>query len=202
MADAYSGRPRDAAGIGAGTANSAPPPQQERYAVQPPVSAPIGPQDRFAAQPPVAAPAGPTERYAVQQPAAPPRNVPQLPPGCAPLGLEGYCPVSLCEKPDSWTMGDTRWGVQHEGRTYLFAGPEQQRRFLANPYRYAPVLSGNDPVMALDQGQSVAGSRTHGGFYGGRIYLFSSEASYQQFSQNPNRYAAAILQAELSSSKR
>ena len=156
---------------------------------------PSGPAQAPPSQPPPAA------GIAVQEPVAPPPNALQLPPGAAPLGLDGYCPVTLCEN-QIWTMGDKRWGVQHRGRTYLFSGPEQQKKFWANPDRYSPVLSGNDPVLALDHGRSVPGSRTHGGFYGDRIYLFSSESSYQQFSQNPNRYAAEIYAAELTPSVR
>ena len=208
---------RPAAGVGTSPAASpaAPmtPPTQDRPGVSP-SSAPPVQRDRYAVQQPVAPPidstTGTTNPSTPSQPppatypnvtggvpTTPPPNAPKLPPGCAPLGLDGYCPVSLCEKPDIWTMGDTRWGVQHRGRTYLFASPEQQKKFLANPNRYSPVLSGDDPVLALDHGRSVAGSRTHGGFFGDRIYLFSSEESYQQFSQNPHRYAAEVYKAEV-----
>jgi YHS domain-containing protein/thiol-disulfide isomerase/thioredoxin len=216
MDDRYAQRP--AVGMGAGSPGSpgAPPATQDRFRVLSP-AAPPSQQDRYAVQPPVAPPttwtpgaAGqsppsqppPGAGVAVREPAAPPHPDLKLPPGCAPLGLDGYCPVSLCEKPDVWTMGDTRWGVQHRGRTYLFAGPEQQKKFLANPNRYSPVLSGDDPVLALDHGQSVPGSRSYGGFFGDRIYLFSSEATYQQFSQNPNRYAAEVYKAEVTPSMR
>jgi hypothetical protein len=49
-----------------------------------------------------------------------------------PLGLEGYCPVTLAEK-GVWTEGRAQWGVRHRGRTYLFAGPEQQQPDGADP---------------------------------------------------------------------
>jgi YHS domain-containing protein/thiol-disulfide isomerase/thioredoxin len=124
----------------------------------------------------------------------PPSNPPQgnmLPPpaGSPPWGLDGYCPVALCEK-HTWVRGDRRWGAVHRGRTYLFAGPDEQRRFLANPDGYAPVVSGNDVVLAAEQGQIVPGMRQHGVFYQGRVYLFSSEATLQKFSLNPAAYDA------------
>ena len=50
--------------------------------------------------------------------------------------------------------------------------------------------------MALDQGQQVEGKRALGVEYQNRIYLFSSDASRQAFSQNPKRYATEVLQAE------
>ncbi len=123
-----------------------------------------------------------------------PRPQFQLPPGSPPLGMEGYCPVTLVNQ-KRWVQGDSRWGAVHRGRTYLFTGPEEQKHFLASPDSFSPVMSGNDPVMAADQRQVVPGTRTHGVFYGNRIYLFSSEASLQQFNQNPRRYAAESLQA-------
>ncbi|MHB1037777.1 MAG: thioredoxin family protein [Pirellulales bacterium] len=143
-------------------------------------------------------------RPAPQMPATPPAtapNIPGLPPGSPPLGLDGYCPVQLAAQMQleasrqRWVMGDRRWGVIHRGRTYLFSGPEEQKAFLANPDRYSPVMSGNDPVFALDYGQTVAGQRKWGVFYAGRVYLFANETSLKRFSENPKRYSAEVQQA-------
>lgn len=147
------------------------------------------------AQPPSAAPPSPP-------PAAPPvagnPPAPSPPPatssGNPPIGLDGYCPVTLVQR-KQWTKGDARWGAIHRGRTYLFASPEAQQQFLASPDAYSPVMSGDDPVLALDQNQSIPGRRQHGVFYGGRVFLFSSEASLEVFSKNPGRYAAEVQQA-------
>ena len=119
---------------------------------------------------------------------------PQLPPGNAPLGLDGQCPVTLVER-QHWTRGDTHFGMQHQGRTYLFAGPDELRRFQENPNLYSPVMSGDDPVLALDQRVSMPGNRMYGVFCAGHVYLFANEQSLQQFKQNPKRYAAAALEA-------
>ena len=120
-------------------------------------------------------------------------------PGNPPLGLDGYCPVQLSDDMNAnvrrWTLGDRRWGAIHRGRTYLFSRAEYQQRFLADPDRYAPVLSGNDPGAAVEQGQAVSGYREHGVLFGGKVYLFASEASLQKFSKNPNHYANYVLQA-------
>ena len=110
------------------------------------------------------------------------------------LGMDGYCCVTLKES-QRWVPGDRRWGVNHRGRTYLFASAETQRKFLADPEAFSPVLSGIDPVLAIDQGRSINGQRRHGVFFDGQVYLFSSEGSLQQFSQNPKRYATGIRQA-------
>ncbi|MBI2827097.1 MAG: thioredoxin family protein [Planctomycetia bacterium] len=155
----------------------------------PQVAAPIIPP--IVAQPPVQprAPAAPAPASAKSTP-----GYPQVPPGNAPLGLDGYCPVTLCER-QAWSLGDVRFGMQHRGRTYLFAGPEELERFRQNPDLYSPVMSGNDPVMALDHGQQVVGSRMYGLMCGGHVYLFSSEETLQKFMQNRSRYAVEALEA-------
>jgi hypothetical protein len=80
----------------------------------------------------------------------------------------------------------------------LFAGPEQQRQFLADPDLYSPVLSGIDAVRLADDNQFVEGQRQHGVIYRNQIYLFESEQSLAKFSSAPERYAAPIRQAMIS----
>ncbi len=122
-------------------------------------------------------------------PAAPPAEA--LPAGSPPLGLEGFCAVQLLEK-NQWVRGNSRYGVIHRGRTYLFSGPEEAKRFYSAPDRYAPALAGNDVVLAVDQAVSAMGTREIGARYEDRIYLFTSEESYQRFYQDPERYAGAV----------
>jgi thiol-disulfide isomerase/thioredoxin len=133
-------------------------------------------------------------------PGTPPMNPPlnstvaNKPPVNPPLALDGYCSVSLAEK-RKWVPGDKRWGAYHQGRTYLFAGPEEQARFLANSNydRYAPVASGLDIVVAADEHRDVAGKREHGVFFKDHVILFASEASVQKFYANPNYYLRTAL---------
>ncbi len=129
----------------------------------------------------------------VPSPAKPAQSAPELPPGAPPLGLDGYCPVRLGET-QRWVRGDLRWGVIHRGRTYLFAGPEEQRKFLADPDAFAPVMSGNDIVIRVERNEQVAGHREHGVFCDGKIYLFVSEESLQKFNHAPARYIAEVQQ--------
>jgi len=164
---------------------------------------------RGGARPRGAIPSGITsepDRYEARREYAPPLaaepaddglagELPQLPPGSPPLGLDGYCPVTLCEKRDCWVAGDTRWGAIHRGRTYLFAGEAERKAFLADPDRYAPVLEGNDPVLALERSRAVPGARDHGVFYDGRVYLFANEETLEVFRKDPDRYAIDMRQA-------
>jgi YHS domain-containing protein/thiol-disulfide isomerase/thioredoxin len=112
-----------------------------------------------------------------------------------PVGLDGYCPVTLAEQA-TWSEGRAQWGVQHRGRTYLFAGANEQQRFLANPDRYAPALSGDDPVLAFEAGDQIPGQRRYGVTYQGRIYLFSSLDTRSRFAANPQAYASRVRMAE------
>jgi len=181
------GAPASAAPQGYGPATTAPP-----------AGAPAGMASQ-AAGPPQASAYG--NGYAVQpayqpRPTAPPMpTAPQLPPGCPPLALDGNCPVTLVNR-HQWSMGDKAYGVIHRGRTYLFLGPSEKEAFFANPDAYSPVLSGNDPVLALDNQVLVPGKREFGVFGADkRIYLFADEATRVKFEQNPKRYAAEAIQA-------
>jgi len=122
-------------------------------------------------------------------------------PKAPPLALDGYCPVSLSEK-EQWAKGDPRYGVIHRGRTYLFVGPEEAKRFFADPDRYAPVLSGMDVVIAVEEKRQVPGRREYGAWYEGRVFLFAGEASYRKFDREPARYAAAAVQGNTITARR
>jgi YHS domain-containing protein len=109
-------------------------------------------------------------------------------------GLDGFCPVQLLEN-GRWQPGKKAWGVIHRGRTYLFSGADEQHRFQADPDRYAPVSSGDDVVVLLEQGRSVSGYRQHGLQFDGHIYLFASESTLEKFRSNPHYYADRAMQA-------
>lgn len=129
-----------------------------------------------------------------QQPAAPAAVAVQLPPNSPPLGFDGFCPVTM-KKDWKWVAGDVRWGAIHRGRTYLFAGQAQRDEFLTNPDSYSPVLSGVDPVLAVDEGQAVPGIRKHALEYGGQFYWFSSEETLNRFWGNAPKYSQDVRQA-------
>jgi YHS domain-containing protein/thiol-disulfide isomerase/thioredoxin len=118
-----------------------------------------------------------------------------VPAGNPPLGLDGFCPVTLAGK-QRWERGDTRWGAIHRGRTYLFLSENCQQQFLAEPDKYSPILSGNDPVAAVDAGQPVVGRREFGVIYEGQIYLFANPAARDKFEANPARYAMAVAKMQ------
>lgn len=131
-------------------------------------------------------------RPAFQPPFPPQQHITQTPVQQAPAsqtasyGLEGYCPVELAAS-EKWVPGNLQYGAVHEGMTYLFAGPEQQKQFLATPDKYAPVNRGFDIVLSTETGQNIPGKRQHGVFLINgdknqrQIYLFASEATLKKF---------------------
>lgn len=112
-------------------------------------------------------------------------------PPAAALALNGYCSVTLIEQ-EKWVKGDSRWGVRHRGQIYLFVGPEEQQRFLANYDTYAPALSGFDCVRYAEQGELAEGKREHGIFYGDQIFLFADETALNKFCKAPSRYLSLV----------
>jgi protein disulfide-isomerase len=105
-----------------------------------------------------------------------------------PLALDGYCAVTLAED-EKWEQGSRMWGARHRGRTYLFTSQQQQKKFLADPDRYSPVLSGYDPTRLIDYGEPVIGHRRHGMWFRGKTYLFADEDALKRFERNPEYYA-------------
>ena len=169
---------------------ASPPPSQvaNRYVASPPAPplVPVSPgvPAQSAQQPQVGS--------AVTPIAAP--DPKHLPPGAPPLGFDGYCPVSMRNQ-WKWVPGDPRWGIVHRGRTYWFASENEQQQFWSDPDRYSPALSGMDPVMAMDHQQQVPGKREHSIDYDNLFYMFCSEATLQQFTANPERYATGVREA-------
>jgi hypothetical protein len=96
------------------------------------------------------------------------------------LALEGYCPVTLADE-KRWQIGSPEMAVRHRNRVYHLSSPSAKEKFLAFPDRFAPICSGMDIVVYLEQGRLVEGKRELGCRYQDRVYLFSSQESKQKF---------------------
>ncbi len=94
-----------------------------------------------------------------------------------------------------WRQGDPQFGVVHKGRTYLFASVADQQKFLANPDKFSPIISGNDPVAIVEEGRIVSGNRDFGVFCGGQMVLFSSAENCNKYRADQKRYDAGLRQA-------
>ena len=113
-----------------------------------------------------------------------------------PLGLDGFCPVTLAGwagKFPQWQPGDPRWGAIHRGRLYLFVGQAEQQAFLQAPDRFSPMLAGRDVVRMIKYGEKATGERRHGVTYRNHIYLFRDEYSLQEFRKAPAFFSREAL---------
>ncbi len=115
-------------------------------------------------------------------------------PIAAPTALEGFCPVTLLQT-EQWTKGDARYQVTYHGKTYLLSSQEKVQQFLADPRRYTPVLDGCDPVQ-MQVGRQVTGLADFCLVYEGRLYMFASEDSMNQFSAQAKDFRDYSLYAE------
>jgi thioredoxin-related protein/YHS domain-containing protein len=160
---------------------------------------------QLASSPPAAAPPFVPAQPQSLAANAPASNQTWVPVSQAPaVGLDGFCPVTLMETvardpkdKSAWKKGDPMFGAIHAGRTYLFTSEENQKKFLANPDAYAPVLAGCDPVRYAERGELLEGKRAYGLITDKQIFLFADEASRNRFEQSPGSYSAAIQQAML-----
>ncbi len=84
--------------------------------------------------------------------------------------------------------GDRRWGAIHLGQTFLFASEDAQKKFLADPHRYAPILTGYDVVQFFEKKTLVPGNREWACKFNGRTYLFADQQSYDRFYANCEQF--------------
>jgi YHS domain-containing protein/thiol-disulfide isomerase/thioredoxin len=160
---------------------AAPAPSAAPYSLQPPFSPTIS----ATASAPVA----------VQPPVPPPATM--VPSSSAPaIVLDGCCAVSMVDT-RRMKKADPQFGAVHRGRTYLFASAEEQKKFLADPDRYAVILSGFDAVRFSKTGELVEGKRQFGMMYQQKIYLFADEESLNQFAASPQFFSTSAHQAML-----
>ncbi len=108
--------------------------------------------------------------------------------------LEGYCPVQLREN-DRWVAGNPDYQQSYQGQVFHFSCAKAQKLFEAAPEKYAPVQSGDDVVLIVEENRAVPGSVNHSAVWHGRLYLFSNSATLDTFQEDPARYANAARQA-------
>ena len=115
-----------------------------------------------------------------------------------PVALGGHCAVTLAES-RRWQKANPQFGAIHRGCTYLFATAGEQRKFLADPDAYAPVLSGYDPVRFAKTGELVQGSPAFANTFKNRLFLFADNAARAEFERSPAQFAQPAYQAMMRS---
>ncbi len=110
------------------------------------------------------------------------------PAAALPIGLEGFCPVTLREG-RTRVQGSRQFASPYQGKLYLMASAQARRRFEDYPELYAPALGGRDVVQSSGS-QAVPGSLTNAVWYQRQLYLFQDEGSLKTFTANPEKYLA------------
>jgi protein disulfide-isomerase len=120
------------------------------------------------------------------------------------IAMGGFCPVSLtmtieasrsgASAGPAWVKGKPEHAVRHRGRVYHLVSEEALAKFLSEPDRYAPVLSGCDLVEYSKSGKWIDGDCRFGFIEQetGRIFLFSSSLNCQEFAQNCESYSSMV----------
>lgn len=193
------------------------PTQPQQQPLQPQPSSAANPTDALppafvAMAPPAQSSPAPTPALTPAAPVAEPANAPANSPIPSPpeddliiedtasndddkdLAMDGYCPVTLHHE-DRWVKGNEQWGALHRGKVFLFRTSDGQERFLNDPDKYSPLLSGYDPVVFHETGELKTGFRAHGVRYQDMTCLFSSEESLQKFWQAPVQFSQTAKQA-------
>jgi len=112
--------------------------------------------------------------------------------------LKGKCPVTLITE-GKWKDGDTRYGIVHRNRTYIFANAQALALFKTNPDKYSPILAGFDPVIFHEEGRLIDGLVENGVFMGRtpdqRVVLFLDQRTRAMFQTSPLQYMDTIRSA-------
>lgn len=112
--------------------------------------------------------------------------------GAGAVGLSGYCPVSIVDM-HKWVRGKPEYVATYDGKVYYFAAAQAVEMFKRNPAHYVPAFGGDCVVAFAKEGKRVPGSVRYGAFYKGRLFLFCSRETQQEFLKNPAKYAQVEL---------
>jgi YHS domain-containing protein len=106
-------------------------------------------------------------------------------------GLKGFCPVTLRDQREL-RDAQTQFESAYRGQKYHFASADAKLRFEANPARYAPAAYGADVVSLARDKDVVEGTLDHAAWFRGRLYLFGSQTSHDEFVSNPIEFAVGV----------
>ena len=112
-----------------------------------------------------------------------------------PLALDGFCPVMLCTE-ERWVSGNPAYCTMYQGYIFRFSSVEALVAFARNPANYTPVAMGEDIVLKVDRNRRVNGDRRFGAWFQGRVFLFSSQETFNAFEARPDFYAEIALKYE------
>ncbi len=106
--------------------------------------------------------------------------------------LDGDCVVCLKDA-GKRVAGLPKFSATHAGRIYLFPDEGAQKKFLADPKKYATVdvaMGGNCAVCAKMMNKEMPGKAEYTSIYKGQRYFFPSAKERTMFDANPASFVA------------
>ena len=153
----------------------------------------VNPQNEFltgVAAPPLDVPP-PSIAAVMEEEPAPAKKTVEVP-----LALEGFCAVTLCTE-ERWISGNPAYYTMYQGYIFRFATADAMAAFIRNPSNYVPIAMGEDIVLIVDRSKRVNGNRDFGACFQGRVFLFSSQESFEAFKARPDFYTEIALKYEM-----
>lgn len=108
--------------------------------------------------------------------------------------LDGDCVVCLKDA-GKRVAGSPKFSATHGGRLYLFPDEATQKKFLADPKKYADAdvaVGGNCPVCAKMMKKDVPGKTEFTSVYKGMRYLFPSAKEKATFDADPASFGVPL----------
>ncbi|EMI41948.1 protein disulfide-isomerase [Rhodopirellula sp. SWK7] len=112
------------------------------------------------------------------------------------LAADGYCIVSTVDE-QVWIKGEPGITSDYRGARFLFLNGDAKAAFEKRPEFYAPMLDGNDPVLAADNDKTVAGKREFAMRHKDRTFFFASKKAMMLFDASPEPYYAYAKQRQV-----
>lgn len=104
-----------------------------------------------------------------------------------PIGLEGFCPVTLLAE-RKWVSGSKTLKATYRGVTYYLSSEAALDTFNNDPRRYSPQNLGCDPVVLLKNQKAVTGKIKYGAFFDDQLFLFDSFENRKAFKASPLKF--------------
>ncbi len=102
-------------------------------------------------------------------------------------GLKGFCPVALRDDRELKNALPEHHST-FKGRTFYFSTADAKADFDEHPQHYAPISGGQDVVLLAEK-VTKEGSLDHAVWFKGRLYLFTSQKTLEQFVATPKEFA-------------
>jgi len=103
-------------------------------------------------------------------------------------GLKGFCPVMLRDHREL-VDAKAEYRSFYRNRIILLSSQEAKMVFESDPAKYAPAAAGNDVIHLSQTGEELEGSLEFAVWYKGRLYLFASAETLENFVAAPSSHA-------------